>query len=270
MFGSNGGAFPEERACGTLRPMSGNWMNGGSDFLEQPHSGSRFGPYGRRFGPHPSRRALITFGALAAASSALSLTRLASAAEWEQIDDSDGILVFKKDVANSPVHAFRGLCTIDAPMEKVMWVLADNEHRTEWVDRLKQSVILERRSPYDFILYQHFGAPPMISDRDFVYHAQAHSEADGSAVLDIKSIHHPKAPKSPGVRGFLEYSSYVLRAQGAEKTQVEVTVLMDPKGALPKWVVNLVQKSWPKNTLSALRTQVKKPFVKTLAAPPQK
>ena len=43
---------------------------------------------------------------------------------------------------------------------------------------------------------------------------------------------------------------------------------MDPKGALPSWVVNLVQKAWPMNTLKALRKQVKKPFVGSIPTPP--
>ncbi len=220
--------------------------------------------------PLVSRRTFTTLAAVCSASALLMQAGGAGAAAWEQIDDVEGIRVFRQNVEGSPVRAFRGICTVDAPMEKIIWVLSDNDHRTEWVDRLKKSVVLERKSAYDFVLYQHFGAPPMISDRDFVYRAKAHSEPDGSAVLNISSTQHEKAPPSPGVRGFLEYSSYVLRPQGENKTVVEVTVLMDPKGALPKWVVNLVQKSWPKNTLSGLRTQVKKPFVGRLAAPPLK
>lgn len=156
---------------------------------------------------------------------------------------------------------------VDAPMEKIIWVLGDNTHRTEWVDRLKKSVILEKKSKYDFILYQHFGSPPVVADRDFVYRAQAYSRKDGAAVLDIRSVTHPKAPLTVGVRGELEYSSYVLKRVG-DKTLVDVSVALDPKGALPGWIVNMVQKSWPVNTLKALREHVKKPFVGRLDAPP--
>jgi hypothetical protein len=146
-------------------------------------------------------------------------------------------------------------------------VLGDNTHRTEWVDRLKKSVILEQKGDYEFIVYQHFGSPAVIADRDFVYRAQAYSRKDGAAVLDIQSVTHPKAPATVGVRGELNYSSYVLKRVG-KKTLVDVSVSLDPKGALPGWIVNMVQKSWPMNTLKALREHVKKPFVGTLAAPP--
>ena len=89
----------------------------------------------------------------------------------------------------------------------------------------------------------------------------------GTAVLEIKSVTHPKAPKTVGVRGELTYCHYILKRAG-NKTIVDVAVALDPKGSLPGWVVNLVQKSWPMKTLKGLRNQVKKPFVKTLAAPP--
>lgn len=204
----------------------------------------------------------------ASASWAALVPRLAWASDWEKIDDDDGIVVYRKDMPESSLHAFRGTALVDAPLEKVLWVLADNTHRTEWVDRLQKSVILEKKGPYEFIVYQHFSSPPVISDRDFVYRARAYSTADGTAVLDIASVHHRGAPPSVGVRGELKFSSYRLQRRG-DKTYVDVAIALDPKGSLPAWVVNLVQKSWPRKTLSGLRRQVKKPFVGTLAPPPQ-
>lgn len=209
----------------------------------------------------------LALGGVGVVTGGLTLADVAHAASWEKIDSEDGIDVFKKDIAGSKLHAFRGTALVDGPMEKVMWVLGDNTHRTEWVDRLKKSVVLEQRSEYEAVIYQHFGSPPMISDRDFVYVAKAYSKSDGTAVLDINSTTHPKAPSTVGVRGELKDCSYMLTRKG-DKTHVDVSIILDPKGALPAWVVNLVQKSWPMKTLTGLRSQVKKGFVGTLAPPP--
>jgi len=35
-------------------------------------------------------------------------------------------------------------------------------------------------------------------------------------------------------------------------------VIADPKGMIPKWMVNMFQKDWPLSTLRAIRLQVKK------------
>jgi hypothetical protein len=215
-----------------------------------------------------TRRQASSLLALGAASATFGGSLESRAASWEKIDEEHGIEVFRKDVAGTPLHAFRGRGLIDAPMDRLMWVMGDNSHRTEWVDRLKKSVILEQEDAYSSIVYQHFGTPALVAERDFVYRARARSLPDGSGLLEINSVQHPKAPPTIGVRGELKDSSYLFVPQGKDKTLVEVVVLTDPKGSLPKWAVNLVQKSWPMNTLLALRKQVKKPFVRTMAPPP--
>ena len=192
----------------------------------------------------------------------------AQAAGWEQIDDDQGIVVFKKDLPSTPLHAFRGRGLIEAPMGKLIWVMGDNSHRTEWVDRLKKSVILEQEDAYSSIVYQQFSTPALVAERDFVYRARASSRPDGSAILEIASVAHAKAPPTVGVRGELRDTSYVFTPKGPNSTLVEVSVVTDPKGSLPKWVVNMIQKSWPMNTLTSLREQVKKPFVGTMPPPP--
>ena len=39
---------------------------------------------------------------------------------------------------------------------------------------------------------------------------------------------------------------------GENKTKVEVEVHTNPKGMLPSWLVNMIQKNWPKKTLNGL------------------
>lgn len=215
-----------------------------------------------------TRREACTLLGLSALAAVSGGTELASATSWEKIDHEHGIEVFRRDLPDSPLHAFKGRGVINAPMGKLIWVMGDNVHRTQWVDRLKKSVILEREDAYSSIVYQHFGTPALVAERDFVYRARARSRGDGSAVLEIGSVTHSKAPPTIGVRGELRDSSYAFIPQGDNVTLVEVVVVTDPKGSLPKWAVNLVQKSWPMNTLLALREQVKKPFVGTLPPPP--
>lgn len=205
---------------------------------------------------------------LGAASAALGWAADLEAASWEKIGQDQGIEVFKKDLPGTPLHAFRGRGIVEAPLGKLVWVMSDNQHRTEWVDRLEKSVTLEQEDPYSSIVYQVFGTPPLVRKRDFVYRARARSRPDGSALLEMASVEHDKAPPTVGVRGEIRESSYLFVPQGPSATLVDVMILTDPKGALPTWVVNLVQKSWPMNTLTGLRKQVKKSFVGTKPLPP--
>ncbi len=196
-------------------------------------------------------------------------TSWAQASNWEKIDDEDGLKVYRKQINGSSFLAFMGIKVIDAPVDKLLWVLADNQYRRNWVDRLKKSVVLEHKNAYEFILYQHFGAPPLVSDRDYVYRAKAIQNKHGQVVLKLQSVKHSKAPATVGVRGQLYSSSYTLTPQPDGKTKVVVEIHTDPMGSLPAWIVNLIQKSWPRNTLTALSKEVRKAHVKAMALPPK-
>lgn len=203
-------------------------------------------------------------GTLLLALSFLAFSTLAmNVDKWEEIKVEDGITVYKAEVPGTKIVAFKGKVVMDAPIKKVIWVLADREHRREWVDRLDINEELEIISPTERIIYQSFKMPFIISNRDMVYRSiLKKNEKEGSYKLHMESVEHEKAPKSIGVRAQLINSNYKLRPISENKTEVVVEILSDPKGLLPTWLVNLVQKSWPLKTLRALREQVKKDYVK--------
>ncbi|MBI4575252.1 MAG: hypothetical protein HY722_03210 [Planctomycetes bacterium] len=191
------------------------------------------------------------------------------AGPWEEVRRESGVTVSRREVDGTPIVAFKGEGLIDASLEKVLGVLADNEHRTEWVDRLAQSVVLERPSPWEFIVYQRFALPFPMSDRDYVYRARVHrEEGTGRVLVEMASEEHPDAPATAGVRARLHRSAYALESvEGGSRTRVEVEILTDPRGWVPAWLVNLIQESWPLNTLQGIRAQVQKPYVEGLSLP---
>jgi hypothetical protein len=190
------------------------------------------------------------------------------AAEWKQVSDSNGINVSKTKIPGSKIVGFRGETSVYASAEKLMHVLVDNDHRIDWVDRLKTSTVLETVSPYEYILYQEFKLPWPLKNRDFVYRGKATRMKDGRVVLDLKSESHAKAPKTVGVRAELINSKYTITPIGKYKSKLEVEIFSDPKGAIPKWLVNLIQKKWPQKTLMAIKAQVEKTYVKDYPLPP--
>ena len=61
------------------------------------------------------------------------------------------------------------------------------------------------------------------------------------------------------VRGELLDSSFVLTRVEAGRTMVVAEMHADPKGDMPKWLVNMFQKGWAHTTITRLRAQVAKP-----------
>jgi len=187
---------------------------------------------------------------------------------WKKISEKNGITVSKAKVPGSKLVGFRGKTSIYASAEKIMHVLVDNNHRKDWVDRLKTSNVLEKVGPYEYVIYQEFKLPWPMANRDFVYRGKATRLPDGRVVLEMKSEEHPKAPKTVGVRAEIINSRYTITPIGKFKSKLEVEIFSNPKGKIPLWLVNLIQKSWPNKTLLAIKSQVEKTYVKDHPLPP--
>jgi len=55
----------------------------------------------------------------------------------------------------------------------------------------------------------------------------------------------------------MEGSSFEVYAVDASHSFVEARIHVDPRGALPDWIVNLTSKNWPLETFRRLRQAVK-------------
>jgi hypothetical protein len=182
---------------------------------------------------------------------------------WESIDDSDGIKVYRREIPGSPIVAFRGEGMIDASLTRVASVLVDEKRATEWIDSLIETHIVKAFNEFEYEEYNHIGTPFPLKDRDFVSFVKVEADKKaGAFVLKYKPYEDPQIPEKNYVRGKLIDSILSLRSQEERKrTFVEVEINCDPMGMVPKWVVNLFQRSWPRNTIDSLRKQVAKPDI---------
>ncbi len=185
---------------------------------------------------------------------------------WTKIGEKNGIAVYKTHIPDSPLVGFKGDVIIDAPAEKIFGILVDEEHMLEWVKDLKFSTILVSNGPFDAIFHEEYKLPWPLKNRDFVFHAGVFRDKDGVVHLTVKSVKEPQVPDSSAVRGEID-GEYRITPLEKNKCRLEVEVLTDPKGAIPKWIVNLFQSSWPHETLNAIIAQLPKSYVKEVPLP---
>jgi len=186
---------------------------------------------------------------------ALILILLASGG-WEKMAEEDGAVAYTMDTGTSVV-AFRGVTTIDGPIDVIMSVLLDNKRKHRWVDRLVISEVVHRHSDTELDVYQHFDLPWPISDRDYYYKAKLTKHHNGAQKLVLRSLPSEHLP-SVGIRAELIESSYLLIPMSDTKTMVQVEIFTDPKGRLPTWLVKLVKKKWPIKTLNGIKSEVER------------
>jgi hypothetical protein len=186
------------------------------------------------------------------------------ASEWIKIGEESGITTYRKEIKDSPIVAFKGEAVILASIPRIIGVLEAVEREHEWMSGVVESYNLEKRSESDRFEYNRTKTPWPLQDRDFVIHTRTRLIRDPTPTLHIRmySEESEKKPAVDGVvRGELIDSHFTLRQISREKTFFSCEIQADPKGMIPKWVVNLFQKSWPLETITGLRQQLLKPDI---------
>jgi hypothetical protein len=183
--------------------------------------------------------------------------------DWKLLSKNGGIEVYRREVPGSPIVAFKGTGTIEAPLWKIASILLDTRRASEWVDSLKESRVVRRLALNSYIEYNHIGLPFIIKDRDFV--SEVRIEVDPAArtfALVYRPTDDPNVPVTRHVRGEIIAGSFrAVSLEENRRTDLTAEVQSDPKGSIPGWLANFFQRNWPQSTFQAIRRQAAKPDI---------
>ncbi len=174
--------------------------------------------------------------------------------EWVLIADSHQIRTFKASIPGEDTLLFRGITEFSAPPAAITSVAFSPKYRKMWVDRIDSGRVVARESDVKWLELSVFNPPWPFKQREFVVQAMIeYLEAEKKLIISGKSVESELAPVAPDrVRGVIYYCGFAIR-KTATGCEVEVMAATDTKGNIPLWVVNLIQKSWPRNTLEGIR-----------------
>lgn len=176
---------------------------------------------------------------------------------WKKINDKNGIAVYSTEIHGSEILKIKTRAKINASILEIQSILDNVEHRSNWIPYLKESSVIENISITENIEYSLFSAPWPASNRDFVYKLTRISNNKSNAIYKMKSITHAKKPEDGSmIRADLMDSTYILTALSEKETRVELIFHADPKGWLPNWIINIIQRILPYLILKNLRQQV--------------
>jgi hypothetical protein len=175
---------------------------------------------------------------------------------------SDGITCFLKQDGDFTYAMGRGC--LDKDKVKVAEFLMSLEHRAKWDDLWKNTTELDTFQPYgspplpqtalpEFevltlgINHTAFSSPAkaFVGERDSVaVYFCARRKSDGAMLLALRSVVHPKAPE--GMEGYIRAKIIVAgflmedRPDGKPGCVMTTMGLVDPNGAIPKFVISAV------------------------------
>lgn len=206
---------------------------------------------------------------LAAASMSLT-AHGASKLEWRQIDDEDGIKIYRREVAGTNLLEFRGVGVVPAAMPKIVAILSNVSNMPLWVNDCRHAELVEKNfdennpavvpdNPY-LIYYAINKSPWPLEDRDYVIKSRLVVEpaVNGSPLKVLllgETVEHGKMAKKTGLTRIPRMQITIklnALANNSAHSVVDFAILIDPEIMLPDAIINLVTRQLPLKTLTKL------------------
>uniref|UniRef100_A0A8C4J5P7 START domain-containing protein 10 n=1 Tax=Dromaius novaehollandiae TaxID=8790 RepID=A0A8C4J5P7_DRONO len=145
-----------------------------------------------------------------------------------------------KDIAaQGPFPKTRISCK-DVPAETLYDVLHDTHYRKKWDSNMIETYDIGRLTVNADVGYYSWKCPSPLKNRDFVT-LRSWLPLGNDYIIINYSVKHPKyPPRKDFVRAVSLQTGYLIKANGTSACILYYLTQVDPRGSLPKWVVNRV------------------------------
>ncbi|XP_009575013.1 PREDICTED: PCTP-like protein [Fulmarus glacialis] len=128
----------------------------------------------------------------------------------------------------------------DVPAETLYDVLHDTRYRKKWDSNMIETYDIGRLTVNADVGYYSWKCPSPLKNRDFVTLRSWLPLGNDYMIINY-SVKHPKyPPRKDFVRAVSLQTGYLIKANGAGACVLYYLTQVDPRGSLPKWVVNRV------------------------------
>jgi hypothetical protein len=189
-----------------------------------------------------------------------------SQTEWILQKDSDSIKVYTSHAENSRFKSIKAIFSIQGTMTQLASMLLDIEKYDEWQYNTIDPVIIKKISSSELIYHASIAAPWPVSDRDMVVHLTIVQDSD-TKELTIQTNSKPGLfpIKNNFVRVPMSVAKWTVKPEKESTLRVEYTIQIDPGGAVPAWMVNMVCAEAPHESFKNMREKIH--FTKVMLLP---
>lgn len=180
--------------------------------------------------------------------------------EWILVTDRDGVKVYRQDETRTRLKTFRGIARMPVDDFKAIGVLMDDYAAVaDFMHMVSEIRDVKRDSHYKRDVYVTTRLPWPVSDRDAPLRVSFYQEPDTyDLVMPIQL--NPGMPEQKGYVRMPQMEGYY-RFSPVAPGEVEVTieVILDPGGAIPAWIANIILRDIPYFSLKRLRRVINQP-----------
>jgi hypothetical protein len=180
--------------------------------------------------------------------------------QWNQIEDRNGLKLYSGPISKTGIYPFKAIFSVKHKLEHVVLVLADTSKKSEWVPLLSRSMTLEEPAPDNRVEYGVVDMPWPLKDRDAIVRILTKVDRSMTKVtLTIKSDQDDNIIAKMNIR--VKVYPSVIRivfSPDTGETMMEIETFVDPKGSIPKWIVNFFQEIEAKRMAKQMKRQLDK------------
>ena len=178
---------------------------------------------------------------------------------WQLKKDEEGIKVYTGNTPNSCFKSIKVECVVHATLSQLAAALLDVARQSEWVYCNKTTHVIRRIASNELLYYAELEVPWPCTDRDYVSHIVMTQPLPSSLVIDANTEPKSEPEVSGVVRVQKSHAHWEVTSISKDQQKIQYTVMFDPAGALPAWLVNMFVTKGPLITFHNLKNFVSKP-----------
>lgn len=173
--------------------------------------------------------------------------RIKISGEWQKVFSRDGFEVFVADVPNSDFKAFRARGVVEGNITKYLTLYRNVEDMKDWSPKLIDKYAIAESSDIEAITYQADDIPWPAQDRDLILQNKLYLDKKNKMLkvltYSVKLKNYP--PNQRYIRAEINWGVFSIKPLNPNQTYIDFMIHAEPKGSLPAWIVNQIQRKWP-------------------------
>lgn len=177
--------------------------------------------------------------------------------EWNFVKEKDGIKIYTRKENGENLKSFRGEAIFNTTIDKISSKLGTKNNFDWWDDDLRDVKIIDIEEDKYISYYLMYPVPWPLSNRDLCAKASITIDRDNHRKIISAQPIPTAVPQRKGcIRIQKFYQKWDVQAINDHQVNVILEGFIDPAGAVPSWIYNMVITETPLKVMRALRGHV--------------
>lgn len=166
---------------------------------------------------------------------------------------TNGIEVYTCKMEDSKINSIQASFRADISLATLSEVLLDWENFPQWQYKIRKTELLKFISNEELIYRAELDAPWPVADRDLILHVNL-SQGSKPGEYIFTTVGKPDfiPPREGFVRVPISDGQWTIQVLGQNQLDIKHSLIVDPGGAIPAWLLNLSLAEGPFETYSNL------------------